>query len=95
MDWAKNRRGADHGVLYQEKDRQRLPSEVIDYKYHDEHELDPAPMEAAFARPLRAVVSRLELLGFTIDTARDEYLRRVTVWQEEQAAIADPVDSAP
>jgi len=89
VDWAKNARGTDHGVLFHEKDRQCLRSEVINYDYHEKNGLDPAPMEAAFARPLRIVVPRIELLGFTLDSVRREYERHTVVWNEERSSMAD------
>ena len=49
-------------MLFQERDRQRLRSDQIDYDWFAEHEEDPAPMEMAFSRPLQTVVPRIELL---------------------------------
>ncbi len=92
VDWAKNRAGTDHGVLYQEKDRKRLRADAINYRYHEEQGLDPAPMEAAFSRPLRSIVPRIELLGFTLATVRREYERRAAIWKEEREYLAEPGD---
>jgi len=62
LTYDKNHVGWDHGMLFQERDRQRLRSDQIDYDWFAEHEEDPAPMEMAFSRPLQTVVPRIELL---------------------------------
>lgn len=70
--------GMDHGMLFQESDRKRLRRPTINYEYYEEHpELDLAGHEECFCRTLQSVVSRLELLGFNLDTARVEYERSV------------------
>jgi hypothetical protein len=70
--------GMDHGMLFQECDRKRLRRSTINYEFYEEHpELDLAGHEECFCRTLQSVVSRLELLGFTLDTARVEYERSV------------------
>jgi hypothetical protein len=89
VDWSKNSRGADHGALFQELDRQRMRSEQLDYDYLERNELSPAEMEMAFSRTLRAVVPRLELLGFCLDTVRRAYETHAKQWQEDQSAMAD------
>jgi len=94
VDWSKNSRGTDHGALFQEADRKRMRSEQIDYDYFERTELSPAEMEMAFSRPLRAVVPRLELLGFRLDTVRQAYETRAKQWREDQAAIADYDDDS-
>lgn len=74
IDYSKNSMGTDHGVLYQEEDRQRRRSDQIDYEYYEQNpEDDLANHEAAFARPLSRILPRLNLLGFTLDAARAEY----------------------
>lgn len=74
IDYSKNAMGIDHGVLYQEEDRQRRRSDQIDYEYYEENpEDDLANHEAAFVRPLSRILPRLNLLGFTLDAARAEY----------------------
>ena len=67
LTWNKNSRGPDHGMLFQERDRIRLRSDQINYEYFAENDEDPGPIEMAFFRPLREVVPRLDLLGFTLD----------------------------
>jgi hypothetical protein len=74
--WAKNGRGSDHGFLFQQCDRQRFPSDKIDYDTDVESEEDAsrrAEMEIGFTRLLRTMVPRLELLGYTLSTAEAEY----------------------
>ena len=52
LDWSKNDRGTDHGMLFQEKDRKRTRSDQINYDYFNENNEDPGPMEMSFCRPL-------------------------------------------
>ena len=37
LDWNKNHRGSDHGILFQAEDRMRVRSEKIDYEYFAEN----------------------------------------------------------
>lgn len=89
----KNQIGWDHGALFQEKDRKRLPSDAINYEYFEENKKDPGPMEMAFVRPLREVIPRLEMLGFTPEFARKEYERCSSGWREHSKAMAEYDDS--
>lgn len=92
LTYSKNFVGMDHGMLFQEKDRQREISDQIDYDWHHENHEDPAPMEMAFSRTLKDVVPRLELLGFTLDHARRDYARQVELWREERESLRDEKD---
>lgn len=66
--------GTDHGVLFQEEDRQRRRSDQTDYDWYEQHpEEDVSAREAAFVRPLSRILPRLNLLGFTLDAAKAEY----------------------
>ena len=89
IDWSKNARGADHGALFQEADRKRLRSDQIDYDYFAESDEDPGQMEMAFTRPLRDVVARLELLGFTLEAAKAEYLSAAEAQREDHDDAGD------
>ncbi len=89
LDWSKNSRGIDHGVLFQEKDRKRIRSDQINYDYYREHNEDPGAMEVAFCRPLREIIPRLDLLGFTLDQVSREYMGSAQTWREECQAMAD------
>jgi hypothetical protein len=89
LTYSKNSRGIDHGSLYQEKDRKRLRTKQIDYDYFAEHAEDPGPIEMAFSRPLKEVVPRLELLGFTLERVRSEYERSAQASRDESRSIAD------
>src|SRR5690606_30984236 len=76
LSYSKNHMGIDHGFLFQEGDRSRVKSKQISYEWYEEHPEEKAEMdehEAAFVRPLRSVLPRLDLLGYTLDTARAEY----------------------
>ena len=72
ISWSKNDRGHDHGFLFQSADRKRFPSEDVDHVEgaHDEFEEEE---EMGLRRPLRTVVPRLELLGYTIAAAKFDY----------------------
>lgn len=75
VDWAKNDMGSDYGSLFQESDRARRYADGVDYDHFslqpDDEEL--GRYEACFARPLRRVLPRLDLLGHTLERARSEY----------------------
>ena len=92
LTYNKNHVGWDHGMLFQERDRQRLRSDQINYEWFAENKEDPGPMEIAFSRPLRKVVPRIELLGFTLDFARNEYDRATKRWLEDYRAMSDDED---
>lgn len=95
LTYSKNARGIDHGSLFQEQDRKKLRSEQIDYDYFPEQGEDYDAMEMALSRPLRDVVPRIELLGFTLDRVKREYEGSADAWREEKRAIADYEDSEP
>lgn len=82
---SKNRRGLDHGFLFQSDDRRRVPWE------DDDHDDDPdgSLMEMAFTRPLHTVVPRLELLGHTLATAKIDYERVAAVCVEDRRALRE------
>jgi hypothetical protein len=92
LDWSKNARGADHGAFFQEGDRKRLRSDQIDYDYFADGAEDPGPMEMAFARRLKDVVPRLELLGFTLEAAKAEYLAVAQASRDERQDLKDDVE---
>lgn len=89
IDRCKNSRGLDHGMLFQAKDRKRIHSDQVNYDYFRENDEDPGPMEMAFCRPLKEVIPRIELLGFTLDQVRREYTSCAESWREECQAMAD------
>ena len=95
IDWSKNRRGRDHGMLFQEKDRQRIPSDQVNYESFAEHTEDPSPTEIGFRRPLRQVLPRVELLGFTLDRVREEYDGCVEAWRESNSEAESNQDLPP
>ena len=95
VDWSKNARGNDHGMLFQHGDRKRIRSEQIDYEYFNEIDEEPESMEMAFCRPLREIVTRLELLGFTLDHARNEYMICAKTCKEEYLSMADEEEEPP
>jgi hypothetical protein len=95
IDWSKNSRGNDHGPLFQEQNRKPVHSEQVDYDYLAEIGEDPGPLEMAFVRRLKDVVPRLELLGFTLDTAKAEYLAAVAACQEEREDLGNEEEPPP
>lgn len=91
IDYSKNHMGIDHGFLFQNADCNHCRADGIDYDYYEDHpEEDLALAEAAFIRPLRRVLPRLELVGHTIDTARAEY-NLVVSEAEETASEYAPI----
>lgn len=94
LDWSKNSRGDDHGVLFQEHDRTHIHSDQTDYACCEEHGIDAEPNERALVRTLKSIVPRLDLLGFTVDTARSEYERIAADcadYQDEDASFLPPL----
>src|SRR5687768_12071818 len=69
LDWGKNWNVADHGALFQ-------PGDLIPIDYHYVDSDTDAPVverKLGYSRPLHSVLQRLDLLGHTLDAARDEY----------------------
>lgn len=84
VTYSKNHRGTDHGSIFQEQDRKAIKSDQINYDWYEENDEDPTPSEAAFTRPLKYVVPRLELLGFNLEHVRREYDAVAQNWLEER-----------
>lgn len=88
VDECKNSRGYDHGALFQEDDRKRLRSDHIDYDHIEHNDPSLVNMELAFSRPLRAVIPRLDLLGFRLEAVSKTYQIHAKQWLEDRAALA-------
>lgn len=76
LSYAKNHMGIDFGHLFQEGDQTQRRSEEIDNDNNSENsekEEDREISGMVFARTLRRIVPRLELLNHSLDTARMEY----------------------
>lgn len=87
--------GIDHGMLFQEGDRKRRRCGSINYEYYEQHpELDVTQSEMCFCRPLRSMVSRLELLGYTMGSIKAEYGRHVAHDQEQRTLAQDTSEHA-
>jgi hypothetical protein len=65
--------GVDHGMLFQEKDRQRRRHPDLNYEDQQGHEESFAQSEMCFSRTLGALLPRLELLGYTLMAAKADY----------------------
>ena len=92
---SKNSRGTDHGSLFQETDRGRSSSDQIDYDYFgDEDDPTIAAMEQGFSKQLSAVVQRLELLGYSLDTVRSEYEKiSVETAESNKEVLAEEIEA--
>ncbi|WP_200934191.1 HEPN/Toprim-associated domain-containing protein [Massilia sp. Leaf139] len=73
LDWSRNGRGYDHGVLFQGGDRTRLRPDQISYNDYEGNDTKIDQRAKALVRSLRSTVPRLELLGYTVDTVRRQY----------------------
>lgn len=82
IDWSKNNPGNDHRSLFQEGDRVRHQSEEADDETYATH-LD----SHALVRKLDRILPRLDLIGWTLDAARAEYIELV----HEQSEIAEKI----
>lgn len=73
VDWGKNNFFTDHGALFQSTDIKLVPSY---YAGDDWPEGDPiVEMNEGFGKPLRQVLARLELLGYTLRAVEHHYNR--------------------
>jgi HEPN/Toprim N-terminal domain 1 len=73
VDWGKNNFFTDHGALFQSTDLKLVPSY---YAGDDWPEGDPVvEMNEGFGKPLRQVLARLELLGYTLRAVEHHYNR--------------------
>jgi len=84
--WSKNSMGIDHGSLFQERDRKRIPEPSLDPE--DDYEASPE-FEMGFQRTLGSTIARLELLGYTIETVRNHYLRAVEECSQERDGMRE------
>lgn len=75
----------------QEKDRQRIRSDPIDYDYFAESSGEPSHVGIGFRRPLREILPRIELLGFTLERVKAEYEGCTRAWSESRAEDMDEV----
>lgn len=74
--------GMDHGMLYQESDRLYLDRDSLDvdsFARTDEH---LRQRDLCFCRTLGSMVSRLELLGYTMAVVKSEYEKHVSIDNE-------------
>lgn len=85
--------GMDHGMLYQESDRRFRRHGNIDYDYAHSPE-GFHQMELCFCRTLGSMVSRLELLGYTMGSVKSEYEKQV-VLDRDQFAEYEPTEVRP
>jgi hypothetical protein len=68
VDWGKNHSFVDHSPLFQRSDVQ-----FVQYEYVNEEGEAVFEEKEAFRKLLRQVLPRLELLGYTVESARREY----------------------
>lgn len=92
VTYSKNRRGIDHGSIFQEQDRKAIKCDQLNYDWYEKEGADPTASEMAFSRPLNQVVPRLELLGFNIERVRREYDAVAKSWLEERRSLQDDDD---
>lgn len=88
IGYAKNYVGADHRSLFQEDDRTTLISESEKEPDDESHAIRPG--NEALSRTLARILPRLELMGWTINAARDEYNALVTKQSEFHEELDTP-----
>ncbi len=71
--------GMDHGMLYQESDRQYLDRAIHDCNGLGHAADDRRQRDLCFCRTLSLMVARLELLGYTMEVVMSEYEKHVAV----------------
>lgn len=84
IDWSKNSRGIDHGMLFQDHDRTHIKISEDLRAHYSENETDSKLSDRALIRSLRVTVPRLELLGFTASQVEAAYDASVIQWDEYQ-----------
>jgi len=95
ITYSKSKRGIDHGSIFQEHDRGMVKCNQCDYDWFEENGEDPAPYEKAFIRPLKYIVSRLELLGFNLERVRREYDAVAKEWLDDMHRFSDDDEPIP
>jgi hypothetical protein len=95
VSWSKNRRGSDHGFLFQPGDLQRFCSPHIHHEVEDGDAPELSDSDFGFARSLGATLPRLELLGHTMRSAEAEYEVSKAVCLEERKAFREDGDDLP
>ncbi|MBC8982379.1 hypothetical protein IAI52_19215 [Pseudomonas lurida] len=76
--------GMDHGMLYQESDRRHRRHGSINYDHAHSPE-DLSQMELCFCRKLGSMISRLELLGYTLGSVTSEYEKQIVLERDQLA----------
>lgn len=94
VTYSKNRRGFNHGSIFQEQDRKPIKRGGLDYDGYLEEGEDQTLIEMGFTRPLKLVAPRLELLGFNLGRVQREYDAVAQTWLEERRFLQD-TDDAP
>lgn len=80
LDWSKNMMGVNHGILYVETDRKHCRTNPDELPKCELDENDLVSDDIGFRRPLKSLVTRLELMGYTIDHVRKQYEYHATEW---------------
>lgn len=93
IDWSKNGPGNDHGKLFQTHHQKRVTCEQLDYSYPDLSSEFVASMESSLCASLKEVFPRLELLGFTLESVRDQYDFYVSEWEGTLHRILEPEEA--
>ncbi len=84
--WAKNMVGENFGDLYEESNRKPLNSSEPDDDVDWSKESD-INAKMAFTRPLREIVPRLEILGYSLDRIALEYQQATAYYQEQYCDV--------
>lgn len=82
--WSKNSMGMDHGALFQAEDRKQ----ISDPDREDDEEFNP-DFDMGFQRSLGSTKTRLELLGYTLNTVKNHYERAVVECREERESMRE------
>lgn len=70
IDWGKNEYYSNHRILFQEQDLNTVP----DYGYEE------AVIMEGYSRPLKKIIKRIELIGYTLEAVEREYLNSKDEW---------------
>jgi hypothetical protein len=83
IDWGKNNLHKDHSTLFQPSDIKQIPY----YYINDDAEEYFVEMNEGFSRKLKNMKSRLDLLGYDLNSIKEQFMRCVRNLEEHDYTI--------
>src|SRR4051794_46343 len=82
LDWGKNQTFTDHSPLFRPSDVKLIP-----YYYFDDDGSPRAETKEGYSRPLRDMLTRIELLGHTFANVRTEYAHLLALHDVDSSVL--------